>query len=378
MKKLLVVGHSLVLRQNRDVFRYLSQNGTCQVTVVAPSFFHGDLRDISCELEESTSQVLLHPMTVYLSKKIHFFFYHPREISTLLKQCQFDGAFLWEEPYIVSGYQWHKALVEHRIPYGIYVNQNILKNYPWPFAMFEKESMKKARRVYCGGSQVLDVVKNKGVQNGEHLPFFINNKMFKVKTLEAKKEALKNLGLNEDLPTLGFMGRLVEEKGILLFLKIAEKVLSKFKCNIIVIGHGDLEPTVRRWMEKQNSKNMLLAKLAHHEVPNMLANIDVILCPSQTRKNWKEQFGRMLIESFACGVAVVGSNSGEIPYVINQAGVVVGELDEEKWVRETLRLLEDKQERERLIRLGLNRAQGFSVENIAQKLWQSLNSFVFL
>lgn len=110
----------------------------------------------------------------------------------------------------------------------------------------------------------------------------------------------------------------------------------------------------------------------------MLANIDVILCPSQTRKNWKEQFGRMLIESFACGVAVVGSNSGEIPYVINQAGVVVGELDEEKWVRETLRLLEDKQERERLIRLGLNRAQGFSVENIAQKLWQSLNSFVFL
>jgi glycosyltransferase involved in cell wall biosynthesis len=39
--------------------------------------------------------------------------------------------------------------------------------------------------------------------------------------------------------------------------------------------------------------------------------------PSETRPNWKEQFGRVLVEAMASGVPVLGSNSGEIPNLIN-------------------------------------------------------------
>ena len=47
------------------------------------------------------------------------------------------------------------------------------------------------------------------------------------------------------------------------------------------------------------------------------------MLPSLTRPNWKEQFGRVLVEAMACGVPVVGSDSGEIPRVIGEAGLVV-------------------------------------------------------
>ena len=42
--------------------------------------------------------------------------------------------------------------------------------------------------------------------------------------------------------------------------------------------------------------------------------------PSRTLPNWKEQFGRVIIEAMACGVPVVGSDSGAIPDVIGDAG----------------------------------------------------------
>ena len=41
----------------------------------------------------------------------------------------------------------------------------------------------------------------------------------------------------------------------------------------------------------------------------------------------REQFGRVLIEAMAAGVAVVGSSSGAIPEVIGDAGLVVPERD---------------------------------------------------
>jgi glycosyltransferase involved in cell wall biosynthesis len=41
--------------------------------------------------------------------------------------------------------------------------------------------------------------------------------------------------------------------------------------------------------------------------------------------NWKEQFGRILVEAMSCGVPVVGSSSGEIPNVLGKAGLVYPE-----------------------------------------------------
>jgi glycosyltransferase involved in cell wall biosynthesis len=82
-----------------------------------------------------------------------------------------------------------------------------------------------------------------------------------------------------------------------------------------------------------------------------------LLCaPSVTTAKWREQFGRMLIEAMACGVPVAGSNSGEIPHVIEDAGLVVPEQDVEAWVRVLERVLPDPAERTRLGAVGRERA----------------------
>ncbi|WP_292840332.1 glycosyltransferase family 4 protein [Nostoc sp. NMS8] len=81
--------------------------------------------------------------------------------------------------------------------------------------------------------------------------------------------------------------------------------------------------------------------------------MDILVAPSQTIFNWREQFGRMLIEAFACGVPVIGSDSGEILYVIQDTGLVVGEKDELGWVAAISELLNSPSRRQELATKGL-------------------------
>jgi glycosyltransferase involved in cell wall biosynthesis len=85
--------------------------------------------------------------------------------------------------------------------------------------------------------------------------------------------------------------------------------------------------------------------------------MDIVAAPSQTTKSWKEQFGRMLIEAMACGVNVVGSDSGEIPFVIGDAGEVVAEADVPAWTRTLGALIESPARRNELASRGRERAE---------------------
>ena len=95
--------------------------------------------------------------------------------------------------------------------------------------------------------------------------------------------------------------------------------------------------------------------------------MDMLVAPSQTTRHWREQFGRMLIEAFASGVPVIGSDSGEIPFVIDGAGVVVGEKDQRGWTAAIESLLNGPDRRAELRHRGLERAQQFAWPVIAKQ-----------
>jgi glycosyltransferase involved in cell wall biosynthesis len=65
----------------------------------------------------------------------------------------------------------------------------------------------------------------------------------------------------------------------------------------------------------------------------------------------------MLVEAAACGVPVIGSDSGEIPAVIGNAGVIVGETDLQGWVSAISDLLASPNRRVELSAAGLTQAR---------------------
>jgi phosphatidyl-myo-inositol dimannoside synthase len=94
----------------------------------------------------------------------------------------------------------------------------------------------------------------------------------------------------------------------------------------------------------------------HEHVPAFLNAMDVLCAPSQTTPSWKEQFGRMIVEAFASGLPVIGSDSGEIPHVVGDAGVIVSEADVAGWSAAIGALLHNPERRAELGAQGLQRA----------------------
>ncbi|MEN6546104.1 MAG: glycosyltransferase family 4 protein, partial [Armatimonadia bacterium] len=60
--------------------------------------------------------------------------------------------------------------------------------------------------------------------------------------------------------------------------------------------------------------------VAHNALADYLNVLDVLVLPSRTRRHWKEQFGRVLVEALACEVPLVGSDSGHIPELVKTTG----------------------------------------------------------
>jgi glycosyltransferase involved in cell wall biosynthesis len=156
-------------------------------------------------------------------------------------------------------------------------------------------------------------------------------------------------------PVVGFLGRFVAEKGLELLTRALEQVATPWRA--LFVGGGALEARLRTWAAKRGDQVRVVTNVSHNAVPQYLAAMDLLVAPSQTTPGWREQFGRMLIEAMACGLPVVGSDSGEIPFVLADAGLVVGEKNAEAWADSLTKLLDSPGQRADLSARGLDRVR---------------------
>jgi glycosyltransferase involved in cell wall biosynthesis len=155
--------------------------------------------------------------------------------------------------------------------------------------------------------------------------------------------------------TVGFVGRFSPEKG-LEDLLAASRLLS-MPHRLLLVGGGPLEPAVRRWAARAGPGRVKVSPLVEHgDMPRVYAAMDALVLPSRQVGFEKEQFGRVLAEAMACGVAVVGSDCGAIPEVIGDAGLVYPQGDAPA-LAACLGQLADPQRRAPLARAGLRRAR---------------------
>jgi glycosyltransferase involved in cell wall biosynthesis len=185
----------------------------------------------------------------------------------------------------------------------------------------------------------------------------------------------QSLGLKEGF-IAGYVGRLAPEKGIDDFIKAVAQ-LPTVQC--VLVGGGDHEATLRRLAQTEGvaERTHFVGQVPNEELPVYFSMFDVLVLPSRTTIVWKEQYGRVLLEAMACQTPIIGSDSGAIPEVVGEAGLIVPEGDVAA-LRQAMQKLYDASELgRRLGQHGYARVKAhYSQQQIAARILQTYQQVV--
>ncbi|RLT39927.1 MAG: glycosyltransferase family 4 protein [Chloroflexi bacterium] len=161
---------------------------------------------------------------------------------------------------------------------------------------------------------------------------------------------------------VGYVGRLVAEKGIDTLIAAAARLAGDNlprPLRLRIIGAGPSETALRRRVEEAGLTEIVefLPPVPPNQIARQMAELDALVLPSRTTPVWKEQLGRVLLEAMAVGVPVIGSDSGAIPEVIGEAGLIFPEGDAHALAERLRRLLCDPLLVADLTRRGIERAE---------------------
>lgn len=366
--RVLTIGHSYVVAQNRALIREVARDPQLDVTVAAPVAFRSGLGRIELQPEPPGSNLKLSALAARFTQWTQIFAYDRRGLAELIGKGDFDVVHAWEEPYIYAGYQIVRAMSRSNAAFCFRTAQNIDKRYPFPFSHFERAARVRADGWIAGGNLVFESMVRRGFpkERGRVMTLAVDLDAFKPLTPERKQAVAHDLGLHP--PIVAYVGRLTRAKGIDLMMRAMDAVGGSTPWSLLVMGAGPMEGELRNWAAARGWSDRVQIRLVpHRDVPAYLGAADVLLAPSQTGPRWREQFGRMVIEAFACGVPVLGSDSGEIPYVVGDAGKVLPESDAGIWANAIVEVLGSADLRADMARRGFERVQAYSVASVARQ-----------
>lgn len=357
--RILMISKACVVGAYQRKLEELARLPAVELTVVVPPFWRdarGTLRLERAHTEGYELQVL--PMRF----NGHFHIHHYVGLGRVFRQVHPHLVHVDEEPYNLATFQatrWAQRVGARTI---FFTWQNLCRRYPPPFSWMERYVHRAADHALAGNQEAARVLRRKGYRGPiTVLPQF-----------GVDPDLFAPAGESSTRPfTVGFAGRLVVEKGVDLLLRAVAGLEGMWRARLL--GEGPMRERLRTLAEELGIAEQVTFEPPRPstEMPAWYQGLDVLVLPSRTRPNWKEQFGRVLVEAMACGVPVVGAESGEIPHVIGDAGLIFPEGDAEALRENLARLQQDPGLRQRLARAGRERVLvHFTQARIAARTWE--------
>lgn len=264
--------------------------------------------------------------------QFHLHFYPT--LGGLIREFRPDIVHIDEEPYNLATYLANRQARRCGAKTLWFSWQNLLRRYPPPFSWIEHYNLRHIDYAIAGSATAAEVWRRKGYAGPLAVipQFGVDPDIF----LPSEHATAP-----DHIPHIAYAGRLVPEKGVDLLLRALSGLEGPWRATIQ--GNGPTEARLRALAEQHNltARVTFSPPVPSVDMPAFYQTLDMLVLPSRTQENWTEQFGRVLVEAMACGVAAVGSAAGEIPHVIGDAGIVFPENDVEALRAALARLIHD-------------------------------------
>ena len=143
-----------------------------------------------------------------------------------------------------------------------------------------------------------------------------------------------------------YVGRIVKEKGVDLFVDAIKEIYQDFKdWNFKIIGSpklginklDDFSIKIKEDFEALGERAKVTGFINSKKLNKIMSDTSVIVIPSV----WNEPFGLVAAEAMSNGVAVISSNSGGLPEIICNNGILINNISSKKIAIHLKRVMSD-------------------------------------
>lgn len=357
--RVLMVSKACIVGIYQRKLEYIAQHDDIELQVIVPPSWRDERGEMLLE-RVYTQGYDLKVLPIRLNGNFHLYTFVG--LGAAMRAFAPDIVHIDEEPYNVSAWQmlYHARKVGAKTLFFSW--QNILRRYPPPFSWGERRMMNHVDYALMGTESAVEVWRQKGYRGpASVIPQFGTDPDLFQPQPRAESQPF----------TLGYIGRLVEEKGVFDLLRAVSGLSGEW--HLRLVGGGPLQQALYDEAARLGIAERItfVGQVASTQMAEQYAALDAMVLPSRTRPNWKEQFGRVLIEAMACGVPVIGSDSGAIPDVLGEAGLIFAEGDSAALRHQIERLYTDTALRESLGAAGRQRVlDHFTHQQIAEETVQ--------
>jgi glycosyltransferase involved in cell wall biosynthesis len=259
---------------------------------------------------------------------------------------------LYEEPFSLVGLQTLllRNLMAPNAALVFYSAVNVHRQWRWPYRWIERMLLRDADGAHVPNQDVVRILRAKGFSSEKPvsvIPLGVDPERFASATPEMQ---------GVPRPRIGFVGRLEPVKGLDILLDAF--ALLTTPAALVIAGDGSEHARLQARIGPLESRVRVIPPIPYQDMPAFLKSLDILVLPSVTiLPVHREQFGRVLVEAMATGVAVIGSSSGAIPEVIGDAGLVVPERDPAALAAAIDLLLANPDRRQALVERGRQRVR---------------------
>ena len=340
--KLMVLSHALIQREAQARWRKLVKSGTHQVRLVVPKRWVVNWFGVEQILEGCDEEIDgLAVKTLSTTSESNLSYYFFRRLGRELREFDADVIFpthesnqtiqmvLWRWFFSRRSRLVFFTMSEHkRLAPPVSLHPRHLLGYCW---------RKIAWGLLCHGSDAAVChyprIKEQMRREGYNRPILIQTQigvdedLFRPDIRDREGMRTK-LGLNGFV--VGFVGRITLEKGI---LDIAEAIGHLPTDTVLfVVGDGPDRDRLKNMALKSGWEKRLhlTGVVSPSEVAAYMRAMDCFVLGSRTTEGWVDTFPNVVAQAMATGLPVVGSNSGAIPFMLGDRGLLFqeGSVDE--------------------------------------------------
>ena len=188
---------------------------------------------------------------------------------------------------------------------------------------------RRVDHVFALSEDIIDVMASRGMGACvSKMPLGFDPELF---YFDPEVRARRRTELDLQEVTVGYFGRMVPLKGVDLLIKALASITDLRWQLVLDEFNAYSDPyasEIATLLESEGvSSRTRFFDATHEEVPGYMNACDVIVLASRSTPIAKEQYGRVVTEAMACGRCVVVSDSGALPELVGEAGLVVPEND---------------------------------------------------